>query len=70
MKTRKAKDLRELNSEELLSSLNEAQETFSKQRFQHALGQLQNTTYLNFLRKDIARMKTIINERQRVENNG
>lgn len=70
MKTRKANDLKELNEDELISSLEEAQETLSKQRFQHALGQLQNTTYLNLLRKDIARMKTIINERQRVKTNG
>lgn len=63
MKARKAKDLRELNDKELLSTLKEAQETLAKQRFQHALKQLQDTAYLGILRKDIARMKTILHER-------
>jgi large subunit ribosomal protein L29 len=64
MKPRKSKDLRELTIEELKRSLNEAQETLSKQRFQHALSQLQDTSYLQTLKKDIARMKTIICERE------
>ncbi len=64
MKARKAINLRELNDEELLGQLTEAQETLAKQRFQHALSQLQDTAYLNILRKDIARIKTILQERK------
>ena len=64
MKPRKAYDLRELTNEELQNSLKEAKETISNQRFQHALSQLQDTAYLNVLRKDIARLQTIIKERQ------
>ncbi len=67
MKPRKIQALKELSAEELLSSLNEAQETLAKQRFQSALSQLHDTAYLKILRKDIARMKTIINERQRAK---
>ncbi len=67
MKPRKAKDLRELNDEELKRLLEETQETLAKQRFQHALSQLDDTAYLKTLRKDIARIKTIINERQRAK---
>jgi len=67
MKSRKPKDLRELTEEEIHRSLREAEETLSNQRFQHALSQLQDTTYLNVLRKDIARLKTIIKERQRAK---
>ena len=63
MKPRKAKDLRELTIEELHHSLEEAQETLSKQRFQHALSQLDDKSYLKILTKDIARIKTIIKER-------
>ena len=63
MKPRKTKDLLELTEDELVSSLQEAQETLAKQRFQNALSQLQDKAYLKTLRKDIARMKTIINER-------
>lgn len=66
MKPRKAKDLRDLTDDELIGSLQEAQETLAKQRFQHALSQLHDTAYLNILKKDIARIKTIITERQRV----
>ncbi|TAL69470.1 MAG: 50S ribosomal protein L29 [Bacteroidetes bacterium] len=67
MKPRKTKDLGELNDMELAQSLKEAEETFAKQKFQHALSQLHDTAYLRILRKDIAKMKTIINERQRVK---
>ena len=61
MKPRKAKDLRDLPKDELLKTLNEAEETLYKQRFQHSLKQLKNTAYLKTLKKDIARMKTILN---------
>ena len=63
MKPRKAKDLRELTDAELIGSLKETQETRANQRFQHSLSQLQDTAYLNTLRKDTARLKTIIKER-------
>lgn len=67
MKSRKAKDLRDLTDDELIGSLQEAQETLAKQRFQHALSQLHDTAYLSILKKDIARLKTVITERQRVK---
>ena len=67
MKARSAKDLRELNDEELVRVLDESLETLAKQRFQHALSQLNDTAYLRILKKDIARMKTIINERQKAK---
>jgi large subunit ribosomal protein L29 len=63
MKPRKPRDLKELNDSELLMALKESQETYSKQRFQHALRQLQDTSYLKILKKDIARIQTIIKER-------
>lgn len=67
MKPRKAKDLRDLSGDELQRLLSEAQETLAKQRFQKALSQLHDTAYLKILRKDIARINTIINERQRAK---
>ena len=67
MKPRKVKDLIELTEDELMQSFKEAQETLAKQTFQHALSQLHDTAYLKILKKDIARMKTIINERQRAK---
>jgi large subunit ribosomal protein L29 len=67
MKPRKANDLRELTDDELVRSLQEAEETLAKQRFQHALSQLQDTSYLKILRKDIAKLKTILHERERAK---
>ena len=67
MKPRKVSDINQFNNEELKRALSEAQETLAKQRFQHALRQLQDTTYLNILRKDIARIKTIIHQRETVK---
>lgn len=63
MKPRKASDLRELSKDELLRTLNEAQETLAKQRFQHSLKQLQDTTYLTTLKHDIARIHTVLKEK-------
>lgn len=68
MKPRKATDLRELTSEELVMSLQEAEGTLAKQNFQHALKQLQDTDYLRILRRDIARIKTILKERNNQQN--
>ncbi|MFP4527560.1 MAG: 50S ribosomal protein L29 [Candidatus Kapaibacterium sp.] len=65
MKPRKAKDLKELTNEELMHLLDESQETLAKQRFQHSLKQLQDTSYLAILKGDIARIKTLLNERER-----
>jgi large subunit ribosomal protein L29 len=63
MKPRKAKDLRELTDDELIGLLAESRETLSNQRFQHALSQLQDTAYLKTIKRDIARLITIIKER-------
>ncbi len=67
MKPRKAKDLKELSQDELDRLLTEAKETLAKQGFQKALSQLHDTAYLKILKKDIARINTIINERQRTK---
>jgi large subunit ribosomal protein L29 len=67
MKPRKASDIRELTDEEILLSLEEAKETLAKQSFQHALSQLHDTAYLNILKKDIARMTTILQERRKAK---
>lgn len=70
MKPRKAKDLRELTFEELNALLFESKETLSKQSFQHALKQLHDTSYLQILKRDIARINTLIFERQNETVNG
>lgn len=65
MKPRKAINLRDLSTQDLEGQLAESIETLAKQRFQSALSQLHDTAYLRILRKDIARIKTILHERKR-----
>ncbi len=66
MKPKKAKDLRELPNEDLNQMLRESIETLTRLRLQHSLGQLQDTASLKIIKKDIARIKTILNERRKV----
>ena len=66
MKARKAEDLRKLNDADLQMNLKDAQETLTNLQFKKTLGELENTAYLSTLRKDIARINTIMSERNRV----
>ncbi|MCX7879337.1 MAG: 50S ribosomal protein L29 [Ignavibacteria bacterium] len=70
MKPRKAKDLRELTESELLQMLRDTTETLARLRIQHSLSQLQDTASLKVLKKDLARIKTILSEKQRARKNG
>ncbi len=70
MKPRNAKDLRELTDNELVRLLEDSRETIAKQKFQHSLKQLTDTAYLRILKKDIARIETLLNERKRSKING
>ncbi|MDT7924343.1 MAG: 50S ribosomal protein L29 [Chlorobiota bacterium] len=63
MKPRKASELRQLTTEELRQLLREQEQLLQKLRFQHELKQLENTAALHTVRKDIARIKTILHER-------
>jgi large subunit ribosomal protein L29 len=59
-----AAELRELNDEELVQRLKESKEELFNLRFQMATGQLQNNRRLRTVRKDIARLYTIMRERE------
>jgi len=59
-----ASDLRELNDQELANRLRGFREEIFNLRFQNATGQLENTTRLNHVRKDIARCETLLRERE------
>ncbi len=63
MKSRKAADLRSLTTEELQTFLRESEESVTRLRFQLTLGQLHDTSSIKTLRKDIARMRTVLTER-------
>ena len=60
----KAKVLRDLKSEELVSKLNDFKSELFSLRFQLATGQLENTARIKMVKKDIARVKTILAERK------
>jgi large subunit ribosomal protein L29 len=57
-------ELRELNDETLLQRLAEAREEHFNLRFQNATGQLDNTTRLRDVRRDIARLLTLLRQRE------
>jgi large subunit ribosomal protein L29 len=63
----KASDIRELPTEDLYIRLAETKEELFNLRFQNATGQLDNYKRLNELRKDVARIKTVIREREIAE---
>jgi large subunit ribosomal protein L29 len=60
----KTAELRELDDEGLLDKLREAKEELFNLRFQAATGQLENNTRLKVVRKDIARIYTLMRERE------
>ena len=57
------KEIRALSSEELLTKMADAREELMNLRFQTVSGQLTDTSRLPIVRKEIARIQTIINER-------
>jgi len=57
-----AGELRDLDFGELKTKSIDMREEFFNLRFQHGVGQLENTAQLKSIRRDIARVKTIINE--------
>jgi large subunit ribosomal protein L29 len=59
-----ASELRELTDEELVLRLRESKEELFNLRFQMATGQLDNNRRLSTVRHDIARVYTVMRERE------
>ena len=59
-----AKELRELNDTELAHRLGETKEELFNLRFQNATGQLDNIARLPQVRREIARIETLLRERE------
>ncbi len=57
-------DLRSLDTDDLVTRLKEAKEELFNLRFQAATGQLDNHSRLRAVRKDIARIYTVMRERE------
>jgi large subunit ribosomal protein L29 len=60
----KPSELRDLSAEELEARLVETKEELFNLRFQNATGQLDNYKRLGILRRDVARLKTMLRERE------
>ena len=57
-------ELRELNDDELIEKLRESKEELFNLRFQVATGQLNNNRRLRLVRQEIARIYTVLRERE------
>lgn len=60
----KPKELRELSPDELVAKANEMRTELFTARIRHSTGQLENTAKLKTLRRDVARVETILGEKQ------
>ncbi len=60
----KMEELRKLSTEELNNKIKETKEELFNLRFQQATGNLEKPVRLRELRKQVAKMKTIIRERE------
>ena len=60
----KIEDLRKLSDEELAKKIKETKEELFTKRMQQASGTLEKPAQLRTLRRDVARMKTILKERK------
>ena len=58
------KEIRELSNEEIISKIEESKAELFNLRFQQATGSLEKPTRIHELRKQVARMKTILRERE------
>ena len=70
MKSTKASDLRNLKAGEIETKLSDAREELMKLRFQAVTGQLTDSSRLRVLRREIARMQTILREQKTAETEG
>ena len=60
----KASDLRDLSLDELKGKERDLTEEIFNLKFQHATGQLENTMRVPQLKKDLARVKTILKQKE------
>ena len=61
---KKSKDLRALDDSDLVTRLDEARQELFNLRFQLVTGQLDNSARMGMVRREIARIATILRERE------
>ena len=59
----KAQDIREMTAEELNAKLKELKGELFNLRFQHAINQLENPHKIADVKRDIARVMTVLNQK-------
>ncbi len=59
----KAQELKELTAEELLKREKDLKEELFNLRFQHSTGQLDNTARMKQLKRDVARIETVLRQK-------
>jgi large subunit ribosomal protein L29 len=64
----RAEEIRELSVEDIRTRVAELEEERFRLRFRSATEQLENPLRLRTIRKDIARLKTVLTERERATN--
>jgi len=67
MKSVKPSELRNMKPGEIETKLTDAHEELMKLRFQQVTGQLTDTSHLRILKREIARMQTILKEQAEAE---
>jgi large subunit ribosomal protein L29 len=60
----KAKEIHNMTNDELTTKLAGLKEELFNLRFRHATGQLENPNVLKTVKKDIAKVKTVLRERE------
>ena len=66
----KVKEIRELSTEDINAKLKETKEELFNLRFQQATGNLEKPSRIRDLRHTVARLKTVLKERETVEKEG
>lgn len=60
----KSREIREMTEEEILNALEDQKEALFNLRFQRSSGQLEDTSVPRRTRRDVARLKTILRQKQ------
>jgi large subunit ribosomal protein L29 len=64
MKPTKPSDLRGLSDKELIGQIAENERALVDMQFRKAVGQMEDTSAIRTIRRDIARIRTILRERE------
>ena len=67
VKRMKVNDMRKMTTEEIMAKIKESKEELFNLRFQQATGNLEKPSRIKELRHQVARLKTVIRERELAE---